>query len=145
MSNTFTSRGQHLYKLADPYRQIAYLPIDAATMADNLGISYRSALRVCTGQRKLKTGELLALQVIHFGLIPDKSFLKSGFYFRDGKLQTTKLANYELTTGQLFEYSLLKSQVIILQSELALANEKLKALSEPEKPSNVVNFADFRR
>ena len=66
--NYFNLRGQWLYKLPDPYRRLAYLPLDASTIADNLGISYRSALRVCCGQRALKSGELLALQVLHFFL-----------------------------------------------------------------------------
>ena len=143
--NYFNLRGQWLYKLPDPYRRMAYLPIDASTMADNLGISYRSALRVCCGQRVLKSGELLALQVIHFGLIHDPDFVRAGFYVNDGKLKTTRLDNYELSSGALFEYALLKQQVLYLESELSKAQAKIDELTAPVMPSNVVLFSDFVR
>lgn len=44
--------GHWCYKLPDPYRQIPFLPLDAVTLAEHLEISYRTALRVCQGQRR---------------------------------------------------------------------------------------------
>lgn len=143
--NYFNLRGEWLYKLPDPYRQIAYLPLDAVTLADNLEISYQSALRICKGSRKLKKCELLLLQTIHFGLIHDADFVRKGFYVRDGKLITTKMANYELTTGELFNYAILRNQVLILQDELKAAKDKIRELTCDPEPTNIINFADFKR
>lgn len=141
----FELNGLWCYKLRDPFGRYAYLPLDANDISQALELSYRTALRICQGKRKLKKSELLLLQVIKFGLIPDKAFMKGGFFVRDGKLITTKIDGYELSTGELFEYSLLKSRILILQSDLALAHAKIKELTSEPEPTNIINFADFRR
>lgn len=141
----FNLRGEWLYKLPDPYRQINYLPLDAVTLAENLEISYQSALRICKGSRKLKKCELLLLQTIHFGLIHDADFVRKGFYVREGKLITTKMVNYELTTGELFNYAVLRSQVLILQDELKAAHEKIRELTSEPEPTNIIRFSDYKK
>ena len=133
------------YCLPNPFRvqHCLSLPLDANDLANNLNISYRSALRICQNERPLKDSELIYLQVIHFGLIPDKAFIKAKFFVSQGSLRCHRVSNYELSTGELMEYSLLRMQVLTLRDELKTAKETIKTLQGEPKPTNIIQFSDF--
>ncbi len=61
--------GVWCYKLPHPYNQFPYLPLCAAELSKRLGMSYRTALRICRGERAMSEAHLVYLQVVLFGYI----------------------------------------------------------------------------
>lgn len=135
-----------LFKLPDPYRNLAHLPIDAQTLSEQLDISRKTAQRICTGQRRLKKSELRLLQVINFGLIPDRHFLRYRLSFRNGFLICHD-SGLELAAGELAALYLWKQKHLSLIDELKRARARIAELEEllNPKPTNIVHFADFKR
>jgi hypothetical protein len=143
---------QWLYLLPSPFRMqyAPSLPLSADDIAANLNMSYPTALRICQNKRPLKPFELIYLQIVHFGMIPDKAFIKSKFFVYDGKLRCHNVSNYELSTGELYQYTQLRVQVLRLndvvadtKERLLHAEERIKELEEPPKPTNIIRFSDY--
>lgn len=139
--------GQWLYKLACPFNSLPYYPVDSKTMADILQISQRTALRVCKGERALSLSELLLLQFKIFGYIDDKSFSRAGFYIVNGVMFCHKAPNYELGAGEILEFALLASYYKNAVLELSETKKRLAEFENPKppEPTNIINFADFKR
>lgn len=136
-----------LFLLPSPFRMryLPSLPLTANDIADNLDISYQSALRICKNEKPLKAHEMTLLQVIHFGMIPDKAFIKSKIFVHNGKLKCHHLPNYELSTGELLGFVALRMKVLSLTDALAIANEKIKELQGEPKPTNIIKFSDYTK
>lgn len=143
--NCFFLNGQWLYKLDDPFRRMAYLPLDSKTLADTLKTSQRTALRVCRGERELNHAELLLLQFRFFGYIDDALFLRGGFHVINGKLLCHQVPNYELGAGEILEFSLLRQYYVGMADELAKTKKRLNEFENPTppEPTNIINFADY--
>lgn len=139
----FESRGFWFYKLPDPFRNLHYLPIDAVTLAEQLEISYKTALKICKGERALKKSDLTWLQILNFGLIPDKQFQRFRLAFSDGQLicHSTSTA---INAGELASLQALKLQMLRLEDELNRTKARIAELEEPEQPTNVIRFADYK-
>ncbi len=139
-------RGTWCYKLEDPYRQLPYYPIDAHGLAEHLEISYRTALRICHGERKLSRAHVVYLQVVIFGYIPDKDLHRGRWYFRDGCLRTHRAPNYELSGGEMLEMFLLRLEHLRTAAALDEARALIRELTAPPPPpANVLAFPARRR
>lgn len=76
------------FLLPHPFRIQAFpsLPLDAHDLARDLDISLRTASRIVDKKRKLKKHELIYLQMIHFGYVPEESFIRGKWFIRKGVL-----------------------------------------------------------
>lgn len=145
---SFFSMGHYFYKLINPFRTTPYLPLGADAISKGLDLSYSTALRVCKGEKQLKKSEVLLLQIIHFGLIPDKDFIRYKLSFRDGCLHSHDAPNMNLSAGKMAHLYLFETQYLRLEEELreakALIKELEKALDPPE-PTNIIQFSDYSK
>lgn len=144
-STVFFQGGQWFYKLPDPFRYIAYLPLCSLDISTHLHLSARTALRICKGERVLSTAELLLLQFRFFGYIDDVSFSRCGFYVKNGVMRCHKADNYELSAGDVLEFALLRGYYHNALDSLSLAQKRIKELEgklTPE-PTNIIQFSDF--
>ncbi len=91
-------------------------------------------------------GELLALQVVNFGLIPDRALMRGRWFFQDGALRSHALPGLALDSGLLLQYSALQVQYDRLAADLQDARRKLDELTAqpPVLPSNVIRFPGCR-
>lgn len=105
----FYQHGQWFFKLPDPLSSMAYYPLDSKSISDYLHVSQRTALRICKGESTLSHGELVYLQVMVLGYIPDARFSKLRFFVRDGKLVTHTSPSFSLSAGEIIEFALLRN------------------------------------
>lgn len=139
-------RGRWLYKLPDPFGMTPYYPLDTGTLADLLQVSERTAQRMCTGDSPIRHWELIYLQVMIFGLIPDPAFLRLKFFTRSGVLYSHLLPGVEMTPGAVAEWQIQRQAYHGLLDDLTAARLRIGELErqlnppEPEAPSNVVPF-----
>jgi hypothetical protein len=75
--NLMSKSKKNLFLLPNPYRlqHFPSYPLDAGDLMRDLNVSMRTANRICEGTRPLKPSELVYLQILHFGFIPDKGFI----------------------------------------------------------------------
>ena len=118
-------KGQWLFKLPDPVRQMPWLPLDARTLADNLGISTAVALRICKGEKTLAPQMIQFLQMIHFGFIPDPDFYRGRWCIRHGELHSHRLPGRSFGPGDLTELALLLPEYRRMLDDLQTARQKL--------------------
>ena len=139
-------RNQPLYILPDPYRRLPGLPIDALTLSEQLDISRKTALRICTGHRRLKKCEVRLLQVLNFGLIPDPDFLRYRLSFYAGALYCHE-SGLTINAGELATLYIWKTQHQRLIDDLARAQARITELENLLTPpaTNVIRFADWRK
>lgn len=151
MNCGFILRNQWFFKLPDPFRLTPYYPITANELVEMLAVSHKTALRICQGERMLKTHELVYLQMMFFGLIPDPKFLRHKYFFRDGVLLSYN-NNDEIDISDAAAYAIVKQTYYAIKAEYAQAREKIKELETviesyknplPPKPSNIIQFADY--
>lgn len=145
---SFFSSGHYFYKLMNPFCTIPYIPLSADVLSQNLDLSYSTALRVCKGEKHLKQSEVLLLQIIHFGLIPDKDFIRYKLSFRDGCLHSHDAPNMNLSAGKMAHLYLFETQYVRLQEELREAKALIKKLEkalEPPEPTNIIKFSDYMK
>lgn len=136
------------YKLIDPFRNIHYLPLSAHKLSEQLEVSYRTAVRICNGQKKLKKLEREYLQIINFGLIPDPAFLRYRLAFRDGELISHDAPNLDLSAGKLAHLYVWQAEHLRLLEQLKAAMERIKELELllnplPPEPTNIIKFSDY--
>lgn len=141
----FQVRGCWVYKLPDPFGMMPFYPLDTGTMSALLSISERTAQRICMGASKLRHGELIYLQVMVFGLIPDPAFVRLKLFTRGGWLYSHLLPDLEISPGGLAELSVQQSAFSGLLGDLADARARIVDLERqlnppPVAPSNVVPF-----
>lgn len=117
--------GFWIFRLPDPYRQMPWLPIDATTLSNSLGISYRSALRVCKGEKSLPPQQLTYLQILHFGYIPDPEFLRGRWFIRSGQLISHRLSGHAFDAGELMELAVLLPQYRRMMADMEAARGRL--------------------
>lgn len=139
---------QPFYKLVDPFRNIHYLPMSADKLSEQLDLSMRTAIRICTGEKQLKKSEVRYLQVLNFGLIPDSAFLRSKLYFYRGHIYCHDVKNFEMAAGQLGALYLWQTQYLRMEDQLKDAKARiveLELLLYPPKPepTNIIQFSDF--
>lgn len=139
-------RGRWLYKLPDPFGMSPWYPLDTATLADLLKVSERTAQRMCQGLSPIRHGELVYLQVMVFGLIPDPAFVRLKMFVRGGVLYSHQLPGVEMTPGAVAEWQIQRQAYHGLLDDLAAARARIVDLErqlqppEPVKPSNVIRF-----
>lgn len=143
--NVFFFKGQWLYKLNCPFNSLPYYPLSSHDIANTLKISQRTALRVCKGERDLSHAELLLLQFRVFGYVDDAIFSRAGFYIRNGSLFCHRVPDYELGSGEILEFSLLRQYYVNMASELAMTKKRLFELENPlpPEPTNIIKFSDY--
>lgn len=140
------SRGRWLYKLPDPFNMSPWYPLDTGTLSDLLHVSERTAQRMCQGLSPIRHGELVYLQVMIFGLIPDPAFVRLKFFTRGGVLYSHQLPGVEMTPGAVAEWQIQRQAYGGLLDDLAAARARIVDLErrlnppEPGPPSNVVPF-----
>lgn len=138
--------GVWLYALPDPYGNLPYFPLDAVTLAGHLDVSYRTALRICSGQRRLSRAHLVYLQVMVFGYIPDPELMRGRWYFRDGAFLSHRLPGHEFPASEILESALLRYEYRRTAAELDDARRRIEELTAPPvAPSNVLAFPGRRR
>lgn len=141
-------RGKWVYKLPDPFNQIPWLPVGPDEIAKHLEISYRTALRACQGESRLRSCEIQHLQIHFFGLIPHPDFIRHKFYIADGFLRTYNTPGFEASAGDITETALLGEYFRITNKELreglAEAQRRVDELTNPppppSPPDNVIDF-----
>lgn len=141
----FQVRGCWVFKLPDPFGMMPFYPLDTGTMAALLSISERTAQRICQGASKLRHGELVYLQVMVFGLIPDQAFFRLKVFTRGGWLYSHLLPDLEISAGGLAELNLQQQVYSSLLGDLAAARARIVDLEQqlnppPVTPSNVLPF-----
>lgn len=142
----FISRGRWLYKLPCPFGLTPYYPLDTGTLAALLQVSERTAQRMCQGLSPIRHGELVYLQVMVFGLIPDPAFVRLKMFVRGGVLYSHQLPGVEMTPGAVAEWQIQRQAYHGLLDDLAAARARIAELErqlnppEPVAPSNVVPF-----
>ena len=109
MNDITTQKTSYFYKLKSPFNHIPYYPLDSLSMANMLDMSHKTAIRICQNLRPLKSHELTYLQVMIFGLIPDKQFVKQKMFFYDGKLRCHSLKNFELAPSEASSFVLMNN------------------------------------
>lgn len=137
--------GVWCYALPDPYRQLPYLPLDAMTLAEHLDMSYRTALRVCQGQRRLSRAHVVYLQVMLFGYIPDAELERGRWFFRDGAFRSHRIPGHEFAGADILESALLRLEYRRTSAALEDARRRIDELTAPPVASNVVSFPGRRR
>jgi hypothetical protein len=144
-SNCFQLKGVWLYKLPDPFRYIHYMPLDSNEISIALGVSKRTAQRICCGEKELSKSELLNLQFIHFGYIPDPIMARLGFHVKKGVIYCYKSPGFSLEAGQIVAYSLLSTHYISAAAELERVKQRLRDLENPKppEPTNIIQFSDY--
>lgn len=133
-----------LFLLPNPFRlqHLPSLPLDAHDLARDLNLSLRTAQRICEGKRLLKDSELVYLQVLHFGLIPDAIFLRHGWHFKNGMLLSHK-HDLDIDVSDASAYCLLRNNHYLLLGELERAKQRIKELEQllhPPKPCKILFF-----
>ena len=141
----FQVRGRWVFKLPDPFGMMPFYPLDPGTLAALLSVSERTAQRICMGSSRLRHGELVYLQVMVFGLIPDQAFLRLKLFTRGGVLYSHLLPDLEISAGSLAELSIQQQQFSGLLGDLAAARARIADLERqlnppPVAPSNVIRF-----
>ena len=151
MSNGFFLRNQWFFKLPDPFKLTPYYPLAADTLAEHLDISHKTALRICQDQRSIKRHELIYLQIMIFGMIPDKTFMRFKWFFRDGML-LSHTNDLQIDMADTSVYALLRHnhhlQLGELRGQLKEARLKIQELEkalhpDPVEPTNIIKFSDF--
>lgn len=117
--------GHWVFRLPDPYRQMPWLPIDAATMAESLGMAYRSALRVCKGEKPLPPQQLTYLQILHFGYIPHPDWLRGRWYLLRGELRSHRFPRLSMSSGEMTEWAMLLPEYRRMLDDMENARARL--------------------
>ena len=138
--------GVWCFMLPDPYGHRPPYPLDAVDLAERLGLSYRTALRICNGQRALSRAHLVYLQVVVFGYIPDPELFRGRWYFRDGAFLSLRLPGHEFPASEIMECTLLRLEYLRTAAALDEARRRIEELTAPPAlPGNVVAFPGRRR
>lgn len=138
--------GVWCYTLPDPYGNLPYFPLDAVTLAGHLDLSYRTALRICSGQRRLSRAYMVYLQVIIFGYIPDPELFRGRWFFRDGAFLSHGLPGHEFPASEVMESALMRAEYLRTAAALDEARRRIEELTAlPVATSNVVAFPGRRR
>ena len=101
---------------------------------------------MCQGLSPGRHGELVYLQVMVFGLVPDPDFVRLKFFTRGGVLYSHWLPGVELAPGAVAEWQVQRQAYYGLLNDLAAARARVVDLErqlqppEPVKPSNVIRF-----
>lgn len=144
MINGFLLSNQWFYKLPDPFRLTPYYPLDSQSLAKHLECSQRTAIRICQDLRQLKKHELIYLQTVFYGLIPDPEFMRGKWFFREGLLLSH---NHDLTIDMrdTTTYAVLRHNHYLLLAELTLAKDRIKELELKLGliKTNIIQFSDF--
>jgi hypothetical protein len=138
------SSGRWFLCLPDPFGP-AWYPLDAVTLAEMLDISPKTGQRICQGVKALRPCELVYLQVMVFGLIPDPAFERLGMFFQGGVLYSRQLPGVALSPGSLAEWQAQRQAFYGLMTDLEMARVRIAELEgvlnpAPVVPSNVIRF-----
>lgn len=146
MKNGFILRDGWYFKLANPFGYSRYYPMHAETLANHLELSKRTALRICQDLRPIKKHELIYLQVMIFGLIPDPLFVRHKWFFKNGVLLSHN-HRLEIDISDTSAFALLRQNDYLLIAELREAKERIRELELKLGlvKTNVVQFSDYVR
>lgn len=137
-----------LFMLPNPYRlqHFPSYPLDAGDLVRDLNVSTRTANRICEGTRPLKPSELVYLQILHFGFIPDKGFIRGKWFFRDGFLLSHS-HNLQIDMNDANAYAILRNNYYLLHGELIQAKERITELELKLGliKTNIIQFSDYVR
>lgn len=149
MNQISTQKTSYFYKLVSPFNNTPYYPLDSLTMAKLLDMSHKTAIRICQNLRPLKPHELTYLQIMIFGLIPDKDFIKQKMFFYNGALRSHNLKKLELSAAQVSEFSIMRTYYISALESSIQAKDRIKeleAIIEGRKPNaKIIQFSDYLR
>lgn len=140
-----TDAGRWTLKLPDPFRRGHWFPLDAVTLADMLDISPRTAIRICQRRTVLRRCEVVYLQSVVFGLIPDAVFFQFRMFVRGGRLYSADYPGVEMAPGELAAWQMERQHYADVRHDLAAARRRiaeLETLLNPPAPvpSNVIRF-----
>jgi hypothetical protein len=144
-----TQKTSYFYKLKSPFNHTPYHPLDSLTMAKMLDMSHKTAIRICQNLRPLKPHELTYLQIMIFGLIPDKAFIREKMFFYNGALRCHRLKNFELTPSEASSFADMRIYYISALESSIQAKDRIKeleAIIEGKKPNaKIIQFSDYVR
>lgn len=139
------SNGRWFLRVPDPYG-VGWFPLDAVTLAEMLDVSVKTAQRICQGSKALRPCEVVYLQVMVYGLIPDPAFERLGMFFQGGVLYSRRLPGVALSPGDLAEWQAQRAAFYGLMADLESARRRvadLESILYPAPvvaPSNVIRF-----
>ena len=144
MKNGFILRDGWYFKLANPFGYTRYYPMHAETLANHLELSKRTALRICQDLRPIKKHELIYLQVMIFGLIPDPLFVRHKWFFKNGVLLSHN-HKLEIDISDTTAFALLRQNDYLLIAELREAKERIRELELKLGliKTNIIQFSDY--
>lgn len=116
----------------------------AETLANHLELSKRTALRICQDLRPIKKHELIYLQVMIFGLIPDPLFMRHKWFFKNGVLLSHN-HKLEIDISDTTAFALLRQNDYLLIAELREAKERIRELELKLGliKTNIIQFSDY--
>lgn len=141
-----TESGAWSLQLPDPFRRMRWFPLDAVTLADLLDVSRRTAVRICQRKTPLRRCEVIYLQSVVFGLIPDAAFHRARMFVRGGMLYSADYPGLEFSPGALAAWQWERQHYADVRHDLAAARQRITELENllnppaPAAPSNVIRF-----
>lgn len=140
-----TDSGAWTLQLPDPFRRGCWFPVDAVTLAELLDVSRRTAIRICQRRTRLRRCEIIYLQSVVFGLVPDAAFFQFRLFVRGGRLYSVDYPGLEMAPGELAAWQTERQHYADVRHDLADARRRiaeLETLLNPPVPvpSNVIRF-----